>query len=130
MVIPLQVDVDELLPQDEKMFISREASPIFPNLNCVYMYKNAKFPPKFQSFPPHINISREWASQIPHFFSPWLLHYKPIQVWISNEICIPCGLDKCGILNKHGKQNMLWEFGEVVSVNYGLQESCVWEKCD
>ena len=45
--------------QDEKMFISREASPIFPNLNCVFMYKKAKFPPKFKNFPPHINISRE-----------------------------------------------------------------------
>ena len=54
----------------QKMFISREASPIFPNLYCVFMCKKAKFPPKFQKFPPHINISWEWASQIPHFFSP------------------------------------------------------------
>ena len=36
--------------QDEKMFISREASPIFPNLNCVFMYKKAKFPSTYQYF--------------------------------------------------------------------------------
>ena len=52
------------------MFISQEASPIFPNLNCVFMYEKAKFPPKFQNFPPIINISQEWASQIHYFFSP------------------------------------------------------------
>ena len=53
------------------LFPGKQAQFEIPNLNCVYMYKNAKFPPKFQNFPPHINISREWASQIPHFFSPW-----------------------------------------------------------
>ena len=68
--------------QDEKTFISREASPIFPNLNCVFMYKKAKFPPKFQNFPPHINISQEWASQIPDFFSPWVWARSTVQKWV------------------------------------------------
>ena len=84
--------------QDDKMFISREASPIFPNLNCVFMYKKAKFPPKFQNFPPHIYISREWASQIPHFFSPW---------W---EVC-------AHVIHKFLEYAVEW------SVDFGLRQS-------
>ena len=64
------VSINHPDPQDEKMFISQEASPIFPNLNCVFMYKKAKFPSKFQNFPPHINISWNELPKFPIFFSP------------------------------------------------------------
>jgi len=52
------------------MFISREASEISHNFLCISLFEISKFPSEYQNFPPNIKISREEASQIPHFFSP------------------------------------------------------------
>ena len=58
-----------LRPGLEKMQISQEEVYIsnkFPTMSYVFLYV------KSHNFPPHGQIFREGASQIPHFFQPWL----------------------------------------------------------
>ena len=48
----------------EDVYISNK----FPTMSYVFLYV------KSRNFPPNGQISREGASQIPHFFPPWLVY--------------------------------------------------------